>query len=156
MIDAVGKLIDKGLDVRFLIGGSGPARAQLEQQVASQGMSKRIDFLGFVCEDDIRRLYEDMDLFVSIDWADFQITTFEVLAANRKVLISEDTDVDEELLRSGYLYVAPANAGRLAEVIERALATPVRWDRNRLKRYLARFSWEAYFANIEHAVSHSG
>lgn len=151
LIDAVSLLIRRGRPVRLLLGGSGPARAELEAQVNTLGLGRHVEFLGYVPEEDVERLYAAMDLFVTIDWADFRITTYEVLAENRRVVVSDDTDLDPELLGSGYLFASPADAEALATVIERALATPVAWDRERLKTYLDRYSWETYFSRIEEA-----
>jgi len=153
LIDAVARLTQRGRPVRLLLGGSGPARADLEAQVRALQLEDCVQFLGYVPEQDVERLYAGMDLFVTIDWADFRITTYEVLAENRRVVVSDDTDLDPELLGSGYLFASSADAEALASVIEQALATPVAWDRERLKTYLDRYSWETYFSRVEDAVA---
>ncbi len=93
-----------------------------------------------------------MDLFVTIDWADYRITTYEVLAENRRVIVSDDTDADPDLLGSGYFFVSAPDGEALADTIERALNTPVVWDRVRLAKYLLNFTWPVYFDQIGKAL----
>ena len=153
LIDAVAILRANGTDVRLLLGGKGPAENDLKARARHHGLNSEVTFLGYVPENDITNLYAAMDLFVTIDWADFRITTYEVLSENRRVVVSDDTDLDERLLQSGYLFVAPADAERLAEVIVRALHAPLSWDRARLKAYLRDYTWSTYFENIEKVMS---
>lgn len=148
LIDAVAELRGRGRDVRLQLGGKGPAMDNLQAYAAHRGVADAVHFLGFVPEPDIPALYASMDLFVTIDWADYRITTYEVLAENRRAIVSDDTDVDPDLLASGYLFVAAPEAGALADTIERALATPVAWDRARLAAYLTGFTWPVYFDQV--------
>jgi glycosyltransferase involved in cell wall biosynthesis len=152
LLEAVALLVARGRSMRLLIGGSGPSRAKLEAQTAALGLADSVDFLGYVPEEDIARIYESMDLFVTIDWADFRITTYEVLAENRRVVVSDDTDIDASLLSSGYLFASPADAEALATTIEQALASTVSWSKETLADYLDRYSWETYFTRIDDLV----
>lgn len=153
LIDAVALMRDRGERVRLLIGGTGPAVGNLKKRVAEYKLEAAVTFLGYVLEKDIPALYDAMDLFVTIDWADFRITTYEVLAANRRVVVSDDTDIDERLAQSGYVFVSPADPCKLADIVTKALRTPVAWDRQQLAEYLRGYTWSAYFANIERAVT---
>lgn len=152
LIDAVALLRARGRDVRLKLGGRGPATDILKAQAERLGLADAVTFLGYVPEVDIPKLYAGMDLFVTIDWADFRITTYEVLAENRRVIVSDDTDVDPVLLASGYLFVSAPVAETLAATIDRALTTPVAWDRVRLGQYLTDFTWPVYFARITRAL----
>jgi glycosyltransferase involved in cell wall biosynthesis len=152
LIDAVAELRARGRDVRLRLGGKGPATEALRAHAAARGVAGAVTFLGFVPESEIPALYAGMDLFVTIDWADFRITTYEGLAENRRVIVSDDTDTDPALLASGYLFTSPPEARALADTIDRALVTPVTWDRARLADYLGRFTWPVYFSQIAAAL----
>ena len=152
LIDAIAILRDRGHSIRLLLGGSGPASDDLQAHVAALELEEQVIFLGFVPEKDIPDLYSSMDLFATIDWADFRITTYEVLSENRRVIVSDDTDVDQSLLESGYLFVAPADGEKLASEIARALATTPVWNTSRLQGYLRNYTWSAYFGKIERVM----
>jgi glycosyltransferase involved in cell wall biosynthesis len=155
LIDAVAELRARGRAVRLRLGGKGPATKYLKAHAAKLGVADAVEFLGFIPEDEIPGLYASMDLFASIDWADFRITTYEVLAENRRVIVSDDTDVAPDLLASGYLFAAAPEAEVLADCIERALQTPVTWGRARLAEYLSTFTWPVYFDRIAQAIANS-
>jgi glycosyltransferase involved in cell wall biosynthesis len=152
LIDAVALLRARGRDVRLKLGGRGPATADLRAKAERLGLADAVTFLGYVPEADIPALYAGMDLFVTIDWADYRITTYEVLAENRRVIVSDDTDTDPTLLASGYLFAAAPDVSALADTIERALASPVAWDRERLAAYLTDFTWPVYFGRVTRAL----
>ncbi len=89
-----------------------------------------------------------MDLFTTIDWADYRITTYEVLAENRRVIVSDDTDLDTEILDSGYLFKSNPDPNSLSNTIEFALKNNPKWSKNKLSKYLEKYSWDNYFTNI--------
>lgn len=152
LIEAVAKLIKKGFRVNLKIGGSGPSRNDLIKLASDYGITDSVEFLGFVPETDISLLYERMDLFVTIDWADYRITTYEVLSKNRRVIVSDDTDADPELIKSGYLLTSAPTAEALAATVLLALDTEVAWNRKQLSDYLLGYSWPVYFENITKRV----
>ena len=64
LIRAVLKIKQKIIDVKLLIGGSGPYEHQLKQLVTDYGLEKEIQFLGFL--DDVKKfsVMKSIDLFV--------------------------------------------------------------------------------------------
>ena len=152
LIHAVSVLRNRGIAVQLKLGGTGPALDELKELSCSLGVEDSVIFLGYVPESDIPALYEEMDLFVTIDWADYRITTYEVLAENRRVVVSDDTDADPDLLESGYFFTSTPNADALADVVEKALVTPVCWDKEHLADYLSQFSWSTYFDRITESL----
>ena len=152
LLHAVAALKARGRTVRLRLGGKGRATDALKGLAIERDVADCVEFLGFVPEADIPALYESMDLFVTIDWADYRITTYEVLAENRRVIVSDDTDADPDLLGSGYFFVSAPDGEALADTIERALNTPVVWDRVRLAKYLLNFTWPVHFDQIGKAL----
>lgn len=148
LIEAIAELRRRGLEANLKLGGRGPAMKELKELACNLGVEDIVHFLGYVPESDIPALYADMDLFVTIDWADYRITTYEALAENRRVIVSDDTDADSELLESGYLFTSHPDVTALADVVEKALATPLRWESGHLADYLTGFTWPVYFDRI--------
>ena len=62
LIRSVQQLLNRGLDVDFVIAGDGDDRAKLQRQVDEANLRERIRLLGFCA--DPRTLYEAMDFFV--------------------------------------------------------------------------------------------
>ncbi len=152
LIKAVSRLIKRGFRVNLKIGGDGPSLDNLKKLASDYGIADSIEFLGFVPEIDIPLLYDGMDLFVTIDWADYRITTYEVLSKNRRVIVSDDTDADPELIKSGYLLTSAPRAGALSETIILALNKKVLWNNSELSEYLLSYSWPVYFESITKIV----
>jgi len=148
IIKAVNQLIKKGYKVNLKIGGKGPAENHLKNLVLELGLNENITFLGFVEEKDLDQIYRDMDIFTTIDWADYRITTYEVLSENRRVIVSDDTDLDPQLLNSGYLFQSKPDFDCLAKTIEYAINHKINWNKEKLSRYLEQFTWERYFKQI--------
>ena len=152
LIKAVSRLIKRGFRVNLKIRGDGPSLDNLKKLASDYGIADSIEFLGFVPEIDIPLLYDGMDLFVTIDWADYRITTYEVLSKNRRVIVSDDTDADPELIKSGYLLTSAPRAGALSETIILALNKKVLWNNSELSEYLLSYSWPVYFESITKIV----
>jgi glycosyltransferase involved in cell wall biosynthesis len=58
LVQAVATLRDRNVACRLRIGGSGDYRADLEDLVARLGLEDRVEFLGFVSEEEKIRLYQ--------------------------------------------------------------------------------------------------
>jgi glycogen(starch) synthase len=55
-VTAFGAIVERFPNARLVIAGDGPARSDLERQVASQGLSAVVDFLGWVAPQDVPRV----------------------------------------------------------------------------------------------------
>lgn len=62
---ALRMLVDRGVtNFRYLIGGNGPMRKDLEALAAALGLSSQVEFLGYVAEEDIPGRYKAADIFL--------------------------------------------------------------------------------------------
>lgn len=88
-LHARGKL---GPEVRVLIGGKGPLKAQLEAYVASAGLGDHVTFAGFVPEAEKAMFLAQADIavFPSTSGESFGISIIEALAAVRGVVLAGD------------------------------------------------------------------
>lgn len=137
IVGAVGRLSrEKGTDVlidafarmtspnaSLLIGGDGPERQNLEQQVADLGIANRVRFLGRVAS--AAEVYGLARVAAVPSRTEaFGMTTVEALSAGLRV-VATDCDGSREILAGRYGELVPVEqADALASALDRALALP--------------------------------
>ncbi|HVB25839.1 MAG TPA: glycosyltransferase [Ktedonobacteraceae bacterium] len=123
LLDAVAKM---HLAAHIALAGSGPAEAELREQVERLHIGDRISFLGFVNDDDLLALRRSANLFVIASEADLQsLATMEAMACGLPV-IAADSYALPELVHTGengYLF-PPGNSDELARLLDTMLADP--------------------------------
>ena len=117
-------------NVFYAIAGSGPHREALERLVASEGVGDRVQFLGFVPENDLASLYGAADLFAMVsreipdlgDVEGFGIVFLEANAAGTVVLAGRSGGIADAVEdgRSGIL-VDPESVSDIAAATARLL-----------------------------------
>lgn len=107
--------------IHLAIGGTGPLREELEERAASLGIARRVSFLGFVADDDLRPLYRLADVFAMPSVAELQsVATLEAMASGLPVAAA-DAGALPELVHdgeNGYLF-APDDSAALADRLTR-------------------------------------
>lgn len=90
LIEAFGKVTVEHPDVKLMIGGQGPLRAELEQQVMRSGLSRSIEFLGFIPDATLPAVYAAADLSIvpSSALEGFGLISLESLACGTPVLVT--------------------------------------------------------------------
>ena len=90
LIEAFGHVTLQHPDARLMIGGQGPLRAELEQQVMRAGLSKSIEFLGFIPDATLPTVYAAADLSIvpSSALEGFGLISLESLACGTPVLVT--------------------------------------------------------------------
>lgn len=127
-----------------VIIGTGIEHDRLSALIAELGLQGRCRLLGYVNDDDLRRWYKTCDLFVSVDWADYRLTAFEALAAGKQVIISDESEVNDDLRSTGFVTLTKPEPEPLAHAINTALARSGSLDQQGLGSVLERYSWESY------------
>jgi glycogen synthase len=90
------RLLAMGVDARFLLGGTGPLRREIEHEVRSRGLEDRIRLLGYVPEEDVPGLYRRASAYVLPSFSEpFGISALEAAAAGVPVVLSRSTGVAE-------------------------------------------------------------
>lgn len=146
--------LDGEPDVRLEVVGSGPEREKLESLAAELGIAERVEFAGFVPDDELAGRYRDCHAFVlpashdaKGDVEGLGVVLLEAMVHARPVIASAAggiTDIVEHE-RTGLL-VEPADVNDLAAAIRRLASDPGLADRvGRAGREHARreFSWDA-------------
>lgn len=137
----------------LFIGGKGPEKSNLESLAHELNIHEHVVFLGFIPDNELFDYYAMADAFVSIDWADYRITMYESLAMNTKVLLSNETDADEFLLNSHYLYVTQPDSSHCYDALQQVLKNEPSISFTELKSYLKKFTWQSYCKEIAKILS---
>lgn len=125
-------------DFRVLIGGTGPMRCELEQQIRRMGLEGKVELLGFVSDADVPVFFGACDVFVmSSQWKTeaFGIVQVEAMSCAKPVVATTIPEsgvswVNEHGM-SG-LNVPPQNPEAMADAIVRICA-----DADTYQRYAA-------------------
>lgn len=101
------ELSKKTTDIFLLIVGDGPARQELEEQVAMLNMTDKVCFTGAIARSEIWQYYQLGDIFVSASTSETQgLTYVEALASGLPLLCKKDHCLDEVVFngKNGYQY----------------------------------------------------
>ena len=153
LIFAFSIFLKKNSDSILIIGGTGTEYQNLSDLIIQLGVEKNVKLVGFIPDEKIYDYYSWADLFISIDWADFRITSYEAMAMGTKVLLSDETDVDSDLITTGYYYLTEPNRYIVASNIEHALANLDIMSKNELFKILNNYTWSKYFLKMEELVN---
>jgi len=132
LVDAIGRLIARGVEVEARLLGEGAERPSIEARVRALGLDDAVQLLGSVPRDRVAREVAAADIVVqpSIVLASgktegIPVALMEALAAERAVIASAVSGIPE-LVRDGQtgVLVEPGDADALAAAIERLAADP--------------------------------
>jgi glycosyltransferase involved in cell wall biosynthesis len=132
LIEAVGGLVERGVDVRCRFVGDGPDRAMLEALVDRLGLADRVEFVGQRTRSDVLALLATTDVLVapSVPTSGgkregLPVVLIEAMAAGVPVVASHLSGIPElvENEVTG-LTVPPGDAVAIAGAIARLLADP--------------------------------
>ncbi|WP_026068736.1 glycosyltransferase family 4 protein [Methanomassiliicoccus luminyensis] len=142
LISAIGEIIGERDDFICYIGGSGPLRHNLEQQIVSLGLEKYIKLVGFIPDEQMYLWMNACDIFVMPSLAEsFGIVQLEALACGKPILATRNGGSEEIIISDRYGILAePGDSDDLAEKIHMALDRE--WDREAIKQYAERYTWE--------------
>lgn len=119
-------MLQARVDVPLKIVGTGPEEPHLRALAAGD---PRIEFLGFVDDAELERLYADALAVVFTPWdEDFGIVAAEAMLSAKPVVTTPDSGGPTELVRSGRngVIAADATPHSLARAIEEVCRSPLR------------------------------
>jgi phosphatidylinositol alpha-mannosyltransferase len=144
LIEAFNILAQHNKKVRLTISGTGPMKNELEDLVKKLNLQARVEFLGFIEEEDKPALLASAEIvcFPSTGGESFGIVLIEAIAAGAGVVIGGDNPGYSGVLGSRpKLLFNPKNAlafaGKLAELLEdKHLRQDLHeWQQEEVKRY---------------------
>lgn len=109
---------------RVVICGTGPLEQQLRQYVDRQGLGDRVEFAGFVTEEDKPRYYASADIavFPSMGGESFGIVLLEAMASGRSAILAGDNPGYRSVLVSRpELLVGPQDTQAFSTLLSRYL-----------------------------------
>jgi glycosyltransferase involved in cell wall biosynthesis len=126
LLEAVGELRAKDIDVRLTIVGDGPKRDALPAVAKRLGVADVVEFTGPIGQDEIARYYADADLYVHASFAEgVPVVVMEAMAHRLPVVATGVMGV-RELVKDGEngLVVRPGRVDEVVAAIERLAAAP--------------------------------
>ncbi|MEK9501198.1 glycosyltransferase family 4 protein [Gaopeijia maritima] len=156
-IRAVRRLRDRGLAVRFLIGGRGDDRSRLESIAAAEGVADAVEFLGFVSDERKVELYRRAWVHLLTSPKEgWGITVIEAAACGTPSVASDAPGLRESVRHDDTgLLVPHAEVGALTDTLERVMGDADL--RARLgaaaTEFAAGFSWDAAASRTERILA---
>ena len=132
----------------LLIGGTGSAESELRNLVKKLNIENHVYFLVFIPEKNIYDYYNSCDVFISADHAAFGLTSYLAIGFNKKVVWTNEYDIDDILKDTYRIFPAELNAESFKKAIETALVSEIRGNID-----LNVYSWEYYFKTIHTILS---
>jgi glycosyltransferase involved in cell wall biosynthesis len=126
LMEAIADLRVRGLEVEATIVGDGPARAEFEAVARRLGLCRHVRFLGYVGQDEIRRLYARADVFCLPSFAEgIPVVAMEAMAMELPVVTTRIMGIPE-LVDDGThgLLVPPGCVPALTQALERLIRAP--------------------------------
>ena len=96
LMDAVPKVLARCQNVKFIIAGKGQELDSLRQRAWNMGIAHRVDFPGFLPDEELLRLFRlvDVAVFPSL-YEPFGIVTLEAMVAHVPVVVSDAGGLNE-------------------------------------------------------------
>jgi len=114
-----------GCNIRLVIGGDGPARSELERQVAGLGLTDKVQFLGVVPRDRLADVIGGFDIALqpaAVGYAS-PLKIFEYMALGRAIVAPDQPNIREILSHErNALLFEPGDFASLAKAIARLTA----------------------------------
>ncbi|BCS90900.1 MAG: glycosyl transferase family 1 [Candidatus Micrarchaeota archaeon] len=102
LIKAAKILIDKGYNIKLLIGGTGPAENRYKREVLKAGIGSKTVFTGFIDDRLLPKYYAALDLYCIPSTFETQgLTVLEAMAMNKPV-VGADKYAIKDIIRNGY------------------------------------------------------
>jgi glycosyltransferase involved in cell wall biosynthesis len=156
VVRAVARLAARGLDVDFLVAGTGPERRRAERLAARLGVADRVRFLGFVSEEDKVELFRRAWIHVLPSAKEgWGISNLEAAGCGTPSVASDAPGLRESIVpgRSGLLVPhgdVDALTDALARLIEDSEERETMGSEARI--FAERFTWEATADGLEAAL----
>jgi len=148
LVESARQLLSRRWDVKFILVGEGPLRANLTNSIEKIGLGNKFYFPGFLTDEEVKVLYNicDIAVFPSL-YEPFGIVALEAMSAG-KTVIASDTGGLSDIIVHGFngLKVSPSSSIDLEKAIDYLLNHPKersRMGHNGLNTVYEKFSWKS-------------
>lgn len=149
-VEAAAEVLRTMPGVTFVMAGSGDLMPQMIERVAELGLGSRFLFTGFLCGEEVERMYAASDLYVMPSVSEpFGIAPLEAMLADVPVIVSKQSGVAEILhhaLKVDFWDVREL-AGKICEVLTYEALAREMVERSREE--LAAVTWDRAAGQIE-------
>lgn len=124
LIEAVGSLVDRGMDLCLDLAGEGPEEERLRELIVRRGLADRVRLLGQIHHDHLLGRYRsgEVDLVVLASEVEgIPVSLMEAMAAEVAVLATDVGGIRELLDGGGGVVVPAGDVSALADGIARVL-----------------------------------
>jgi len=109
----------------LVVAGSGPYQDSLKQVAVDEGVADRVEFLGFVEDERLPRLYAGADVYVTLsEFEAYGMTVAEALAAGTPCIVRETGALQDWVDRDGVSGIAELSPNRVSEIIKNKPSKP--------------------------------
>ncbi|MFI3241856.1 MAG: glycosyltransferase [Alphaproteobacteria bacterium] len=124
LLSAISKLHKKGLDFKFVLGGTGPDEENLKQQAKELGLQSVVEFIGWV--GDKKAFFDKIDAFVLSSRSERMPLVILETFAYSKAIISTNCQGPNEVVAQlpSHLIVPTEDVDALASAMETLLTNP--------------------------------
>ena len=140
-------------DSVLVIGGTGPEEEKLKKLVKELNIGQRVLFIGFVKEKELWDYYASCDVFINLDIADFDIASYVALGVGRKLVCTTEFEIDRDLSKNRFIFVAEPNEYAIATSLKEALNAKIGLLSHDEKDLLKKYTWDEYFNNILNEIA---
>jgi len=122
-IEALSLLLAKGNDLELRLAGDGPSKSHLESLTTRLGLADRVQFLGFLTEDEVIGELQASDLFVLPSFVEgVPVSAIEAMAVGVPVIATNIAGTSE-LIEDGKtgILIRPSDSQALAEAVVRMI-----------------------------------
>ena len=132
LIDAASLLKQRGVPFRLLLAGDGPEQARIRRRISGLGLDENVRLLGLVPHAELLRRYRDREVdcvaLPSVDLGQgehegISVALIEAMAHGIPVVSTLTGGLPELLSDDAGIMVPPAQAGPLADALERLLGS---------------------------------
>lgn len=150
LVEAVAGLARRGRDVGLVLCGTGDDEARLRDVVDRLGVADRVEFAGYVAENDLPTYYRSADVFACPAWMSYGLAPLEAYGMHTPVALSTDTYVKEILGDAPAVAVANPEADAWTDALADLLDTDEVPDVSRVP------TWEEFCREKLAALSRTG
>lgn len=142
LIEAASKISTFCDDFLLFIGGSGPLKNQLENQIKDLKLRDHVKLIGFVPDELLPVWMNACDIFVLPSLSEsFGVVQMEAMACGKPVVATRNGGSEEIVINDKLgILVEPRDPEALAQAILQALERE--WDHEYIRAYAQQFTWE--------------
>lgn len=142
---AFSELLKNQPKAKFYIGGRGPEENSLRKIAHDLAIEGSVIFLGLIPENLLLDYYGSADVFINLDWADFNITVYEALSVGTYVITSNEGYFDETLIAQNYItQVHPHDIKGIAKAFESIPSKIGFFHKGEVSKRLEAYTWDNF------------